>query len=459
MKIWKQAVSLAATAMLAWPLAVGVAHAERGDRGGGERDGGGESRGGGERGGAGNRGGGDGRAQSFSGGESRSHSGGERGGEPSRDGSGGARSARNFDGNQLGGRQNRESPGDGNSQRSFYRGPGQGDRSQGNRERGQGNREFNWDGSITRDRGDWDGDGSRDGDRDRGNGDDRDRNWSGFNRSDFDRYNNDRYSRDNWRGDDVRRNWWRGYDRNNIPFRSSWWNGYYGDNWPVYSPYRYSRWSNRPNYWWGYTTAPLLTDWLVFGFDRPRYWGYGPSANIYYQDDYVYYDNRRTIPVNDYYQQIYDLAHSVPNISQSEAESMDWRPLGVFAVGRDANAGSQRALQLAVNKDGVLTGTYFNRENGEVHPVSGMVDERTQRAAWAFADGTEKNLVFETALYNLTRDQSTMMVHYGPSASDTEVWHLVRLEQPDETGNTAAAAAAIDDADAAIVVLALLMNK
>ena len=280
------------------------------------------------------------------------------------------------------------------------------------------------------------GDRDRDGDNRKWNGDDRDRNWSGFNRSDFDRYNNDRYSRDNWRGDDVRRNWWRGYDRNNIPFRSSWWNGYYGDNWPVYSPYRYSRWSNRPNYWWGYTTAPLLTDWLVFGFDRPRYWGYGPSANIYYQDDYVYYDNRRTIPVNDYYQQIYDLAHSVPNISQSEAESMDWRPLGVFAVGRDANAGSQRALQLAVNKDGVLTGTYFNRESGEVHPLSGMVDERTQRAAWAFADGTEKNLVFETALYNLTRDQSTMMVHYGPSASDTEVWHLVRLEQPDETGNT-----------------------
>ena len=122
-----------------------------------------------------------------------------------------------------------------------------------------------------------------------------------------------------------------------------------------------------------------MTDWLVFGFDRPRYWGYGPGANIYYQDDYVYYDNRRTIAVDDYYQQIYDLAHSVPNISQSEAENMDWRPLGVFAVGRDANAGSQRAMQLAINKDGVLTGTYFNRENGEVHPVSGMVDERTQR--------------------------------------------------------------------------------
>ncbi len=174
----------------------------------------------------------------------------------------------------------------------------------------------------------------------------------------------------------------------------------------------------------------------MFGFDRPRYWGYGPGANIYYQDDYVYYDNRRTIPVDDYYQRIYDLAHSVPNISESEAESMDWRPLGVFAVGRDADSGSQRALQLAINKDGVLTGTYFNRENGEVHPVSGMVDERTQRAAWAFADGTQKEIVFETALYNLTRDHSTMMVHFGPSADDTEVWHLVRLEEPEGGGST-----------------------
>ena len=65
-----------------------------------------------------------------------------------------------------------------------------------------------------------------------------------------------------------------------------------------------------------------------------------------------------------------------------------------------------------------------------------MVDDRTKCAAWAFADGEHDDVVFETAFYNLTRDDSTMMVHFGPQAGDTEVWHLVRLEQPENTGNT-----------------------
>jgi hypothetical protein len=410
MRTWKHGIGLVAAVLLAWPLANGALFAQHGhgggDHGGGGHDGGG---GGDHDGGAQNSIGGDrgdGGGRSFSDG-ARAFSGGDRGGNR---GDGNGASARSFSGGQERNRSGQQ------SRRSFYRGPDDGQRSEAFQQ-------------FSRDR-------LQDGDRNRN-----ERNQSArgrdFDRSDFNRYLGGNGRDDSRWNNDVRNNWWRNNDRNNIPFRSSWWNGFYGDNWPVYSPYRYSRWSNRPNYWWGYTTAPLLTNYLVFGFDRPRYWSYGPGANIYYQDDYVYYDNRRTIPVNDYYRQIYDLAHSVPNISQSEAESMDWSPLGVFAVGRNPDAGSQRALQMAINKEGVVTGTYFNRETNEVHPVSGMVDERTQRAAWAFADGTQKNVVFETALYNLTRDQSTMMVHFGPNAGDTEVWHLVRLEQPDSTGNAA----------------------
>lgn len=134
---------------------------------------------------------------------------------------------------------------------------------------------------------------------------------------------------------------------------------------------------------------------------------------------------------------MYDLAHSVPNISDAEAEQMQWNPLGVFAVHRPNESESTRAIQLAVSNDGVITGTYFNRNSNQVHPLTGMVDERTQRAAWAFADGEQKALVFETGIYNLTRDESTMMVHFGPSEKDTEVWQLVRLEQPEDAGGGA----------------------
>lgn len=482
MRIWKFTLCAAALGMLFGPLADG-ALAQRGERGGG--GGGGRGDGGGGRsfsGGRSSPGGRGGGGRSFSGGgENR---GGNRSFSPGRSpGGGGDRGRasgeaqrRSFQSGQSFSRNPRQSNQPNQSrqatpQRSFYRGPdgrspdratldsqrdnrgqqanhqGQPDLRQNaerqgreqfrndrfydevqrrdqlsNRGRGDFDRE-RWDGERDRDRNQWD----RDRDRDRGGN----RDWNQLGRS------NGR-----WRGNDVRNNWWRGFAGASVPFQYGWWDNYYGSSWPIYSPWRYSRWQNQPNYWWGFTPAPRLTDWFVFGWNQPRYWSYGPGRNIYYRDNYVYYDDRRTVPVNDYYQQVYDLAHSVPNISEAEAEQMDWAPLGVFVAMRQNEPDSQRAMQLAVNRDGVLTGTYMNRSNGHVHPLSGMVDERTQRAAWAFADGQQKEVVFETGIYNLTRDEASIMVHFGPSADDTEVWQLVRLEQPESSGGNAAAQSA-----------------
>jgi hypothetical protein len=249
------------------------------------------------------------------------------------------------------------------------------------------------------------------------------------------RNSNDRGRNNNWSqfSNNVRNDWSR-RDGRNLPFLYGWWGGH-GDRWPAFSPFAYSRYRDRPYYWWGWTPAGRLVDWLAFGWNRPRYWGYGYDGNIYCQDDYVYYDGDRYLPVSDYYQQVYDLAHSVPNISENEGEKMDWSPLGVFAVARDDRQGEDqdRTIQLAINKDGVISGTYYNNKNDKAHPLTGMVDEHTQRAAWAFADGTQQKAVFETSVFNLTKPESTMMVLYGPSERDTEVWHLVRLERPESS--------------------------
>jgi hypothetical protein len=121
----------------------------------------------------------------------------------------------------------------------------------------------------------------------------------------------------------------------------------------------------------------------------------------------------------------------VPVVDERQAEQMEWTPLGVFALIREDESASRRALQIAVNRDGLLTGTYYNQENGHVHPVTGRVDERTQRAAWKFADGEHEDVVFETSIYNLTEPETTMMVHFGPDAGEPQVWRLVRLEQPE----------------------------
>lgn len=292
-------------------------------------------------------------------------------------------------------------------QQSFYRGPN--DRS---------DKDLRDQANLNRD---------RDRDRDRGDDEWRDRDRDRFDK-DRDR-DRDRFSRDLTR---LRSDWY-GRNRSNLPFRYGYWDAYPRDRWPTYGPWASARWRDRPNYWWGSTTASALTPWLAFGWSQPHYWQYGQGANIYYQDDYVYYDGRQYEPVATYYDRMYALAHSVPNIDAATAETMEWQPLGVFVATNDGQPG-ERSMQLAVNRDGVMTGTYQSVDKGDVHPLAGMVDKKSQRAAWAFADGAQPKVVFETSLFNLTNDQATMMVHFGPKSDETQVWRLVRMDQPDANG-------------------------
>jgi hypothetical protein len=227
------------------------------------------------------------------------------------------------------------------------------------------------------------------------------------------------------RNADVIRRDFRDRNRNDLPFQFGWWDNRRFDRWG--GPWAYNSWRERPWYWWGWSTAPVLD--AVFGWNRPYYWDYGPDGYIYYQDNQFYRDGQPYMAANEYYQQSYNLAHSAPAISPNDASTMEWMPLGVFAVAKEGQQEKDRMLQLAVNKEGVLSGTYYNQSNNSAHPVVGMVDRKTHRAAWYFGDGSNDQMVFETSLDNLTEPQSTVMVHFAPGS--VGVWQLVRLEGPD----------------------------
>ena len=87
-------------------------------------------------------------------------------------------------------------------------------------------------------------------------------------------------------------------------------------------------------------------------------------------------------------------------------------------------------IQLALNKEGVIGGTYFNEETDSSHPIEGSVDKDTQRAAWRFVDGTNPDLVMETGIYNLTEDTASVILHFGPD--NVQQGMLVRLEAPED---------------------------
>src|SRR5262249_38835769 len=159
------------------------------------------------------------------------------------------------------------------------------------------------------------------------------------------------------------------------------------------------------------------------------YYNYGD--NVCYDGDTVYYGDQPIASAAEYTQQAEAIATSIPPDVQPAAE--DWLPLGVFAItqdGESANDEPTMFLQLAVSKQGIITGTLQNTAAGTVKTVEGMVDKETQRAAWT-AEGETRPLM-ETGISNLTQDTTGVLVHFANG--DTQRWLLSRLNDPSQIG-------------------------
>ncbi len=81
-----------------------------------------------------------------------------------------------------------------------------------------------------------------------------------------------------------------------------------------------------------------------------------------------------------------------------------------------------------MNKEGVIHGNYYDMMTDEVKPISGAVDKKSMRAAWKVSG--VKDVVYDTGLSNLLKQESPVLVHYGKDK--TQQWNLVRLEQPNK---------------------------
>lgn len=141
-----------------------------------------------------------------------------------------------------------------------------------------------------------------------------------------------------------------------------------------------------------------------------------------YQDDSLYYGDQPVASAAQHYSQADQLADAGQTVS-----NQDWLPLGVFAVISEPNqTQTDRIVQLAVNKDGVIRGNLQDFVLDKVLPVEGAVDKKTQRVALK-SHGKDKVIV-ETGLCNLTNDGVPVLVHF--SADRRESRTLIRLQQP-----------------------------
>lgn len=177
-----------------------------------------------------------------------------------------------------------------------------------------------------------------------------------------------------------------------------------------------------------------MTNWFTWSapaaaWSEPVYYDYGTGGNVYYENNAVYVDGQEVGTPQDFAASAATLATVDPPASEEEAESADWMPLGTFAVSSSQKeVDPTRVIQLAVNREGIVSGTLTNTATNDAQTILGQVDKETQRVA--FRIGTSDDVVAETGLYNLTQEEAPMMVHFGPDK--VENWLLVRLDAPEE---------------------------
>lgn len=199
--------------------------------------------------------------------------------------------------------------------------------------------------------------------------------------------------------------------------------GYSHPNW-----HYHSHWHQYPGNWcWHNANWAAFGTWFVWSaWTQPVVYSYG--TNVVYRDNYVYINDQPAATTEVYYQQADAIATSAPRVA--DESRMEWMPLGVFAVASGNGDDTGMIVQLAISREGVIAGTFHNQTTGTDRPVEGQVDRETQRAAWKFSDGKNGNVVMETGIDNLTKDESTALVHFGPD--ETQTWTLVRLPGPEE---------------------------
>lgn len=204
-------------------------------------------------------------------------------------------------------------------------------------------------------------------------------------------------------------------------------NGAY-TRWGYFTPGWYGRY---PGAWWPGKWAVAGSAWAVATWATAgaycgcsgdgAYYDYGD--NVTYEDGTVYYGEEPVGTAEQYYEEAGQIADS-----GQEPQDEEWLPLGVFAVvAEPAQTQTERVVQLALNKEGIIRGNFQDFLTDKVMPVVGAVDKKTQRVALKI-EGNDA-IVVETGLYNLTNDEVPLLVHFGPDRQEPRT--LMRLQKPE----------------------------
>jgi hypothetical protein len=222
---------------------------------------------------------------------------------------------------------------------------------------------------------------------------------------------------------------------------SDWWSK---DHPQLANWYYHHDWHNHDwQYWWGGSSWDAADAWLTaWGLaGGPMYYDYGAGGNVVYQGNNVYVNGQNVGTDDQYAQSAADIAAVPAAVAPAQngaaatasATKEEWLPLGTFAVIKSKqDADPTRFLQIAVDRQGIVSGTMHNSSTDKSYIVQGRVDKQSQRVAMTIGDNSD--VVMETGLYNLTQPEAPALVHYGTTRNETML--LVRLDAPKSSGST-----------------------
>jgi hypothetical protein len=206
------------------------------------------------------------------------------------------------------------------------------------------------------------------------------------------------------------------FNQNQRQANQNWFNNNFFDSHHLDTPYQ----GNRAN-WWRPATAAGMAAWLGWR-NAPLYYDYGYDYGYDNGSD-AYATDSDASTIQTYTQQ----PQTTTNVAtQTTAAQGDWMPLGVFAIKKDAGGVEvpNRYLQLALNKEGVIAGTYYNSLTDAGYALEGLVDDQTQEAAWKIKDKPDSPTM-EVGLFNLTQPQAPARVHFPDGT--TQNWLLINV--------------------------------
>lgn len=100
----------------------------------------------------------------------------------------------------------------------------------------------------------------------------------------------------------------------------------------------------------------------------------------------------------------------------------DWLALGNYTVLNDGGLPTSRFLQLSVDRQGNLRGTYYDGISNTTQNLRGHVEQSTQQAQWRLDSNPQ--VVFRTNLADLTEPSGSIQLQY-PSGQQ-ETWNITR---------------------------------